>query len=34
MCVERNPAECHRSIVAAAFQRRVKTELVHLSVDC
>jgi uncharacterized protein (DUF488 family) len=33
MCLERNPAECHRSIVAAAFQRRVKTELVHLAVD-
>jgi uncharacterized protein (DUF488 family) len=33
MCLERNPEECHRSIVAAAFQRRVKTELVHLAVE-
>jgi uncharacterized protein (DUF488 family) len=33
MCLERHPEACHRSIVAAALQRRVKTELVHLSVD-
>jgi uncharacterized protein (DUF488 family) len=32
MCLERHPEECHRPIVAAALQRRVKTELVHLSV--
>jgi uncharacterized protein (DUF488 family) len=32
LCYERNPAQCHRSVVAAALARRVKTTVDHLSV--
>jgi uncharacterized protein (DUF488 family) len=32
LCYERNPAECHRSLVATALARRVKTSVEHLSV--
>jgi uncharacterized protein (DUF488 family) len=32
LCYERNPAECHRSVVAAALARRLKITVEHLSV--
>ncbi len=32
MCFERNPAECHRSIVAAALADRLGTKVTHLTV--
>jgi uncharacterized protein (DUF488 family) len=32
LCYERNPAECHRSVVAAALAKRAKTTVQHLSV--
>ena len=32
LCFERNPAECHRSVVVAALARRLKTGFLHLSV--
>jgi uncharacterized protein (DUF488 family) len=32
LCFERNPAECHRSVVAAALARRLKVTVQHLSV--
>ena len=33
LCFERNPAECHRSVVVAALARRLKTGFLHLSVS-
>lgn len=30
LCYERNPAECHRSVVAQALATRVKTTVRHL----
>jgi uncharacterized protein (DUF488 family) len=32
LCYERNPAECHRSVVAAALARRAKCPVRHLMV--
>jgi uncharacterized protein (DUF488 family) len=32
LCFERNPAECHRSVVAAALARRTTRAIEHLSV--
>lgn len=32
LCFERNPAECHRSVVAAALARRISGAVAHLSV--
>jgi uncharacterized protein (DUF488 family) len=32
LCYERNPTECHRSVVAAALARRAKTAVEHLRV--
>jgi uncharacterized protein (DUF488 family) len=32
MCFERNPAECHRSIVAAELARRRRIAVIHLTV--
>jgi uncharacterized protein (DUF488 family) len=32
LCYERNPAECHRSVVAAALAKRAKTSVQHLTV--
>lgn len=32
LCYERNPAQCHRSVVAAALARRTRTTPVHLTV--
>jgi uncharacterized protein (DUF488 family) len=32
LCYERNPAECHRSVVAAALARRTGTTVEHLGV--
>ena len=32
MCYERNPAECHRSVVAAALAKRLNSTVEHLSV--
>ncbi len=32
MCFERNPAECHRSVVASALARRLGCEVEHLEV--
>jgi len=33
LCFERNPAECHRSVVVAALARRLKIEFTHLAVS-
>jgi uncharacterized protein (DUF488 family) len=33
LCFERNPAECHRSVVVAALAKRTKTGFLHLSVS-
>jgi hypothetical protein len=33
MCFERNPAECHRSIVAPELVRRLHTTVTHLGVS-
>jgi uncharacterized protein (DUF488 family) len=33
LCFERNPAECHRSVVAAALARRTGRAIEHLSVS-
>jgi uncharacterized protein (DUF488 family) len=32
LCYERNPTECHRSVVAAALAKRAKTTVEHLTV--
>lgn len=32
LCYERNPTECHRSVVATALARRAKSTVEHLSV--
>ncbi|MGH8263651.1 MAG: DUF488 family protein [Steroidobacteraceae bacterium] len=32
LCYERNPAECHRSVVATALARRTKSTVDHLTV--
>jgi uncharacterized protein (DUF488 family) len=32
LCYERNPAECHRSVVVAALARRLKMDFRHLTV--
>jgi uncharacterized protein (DUF488 family) len=32
LCYERNPIECHRSVVATALARRAKSTVEHLSV--
>jgi uncharacterized protein (DUF488 family) len=32
LCFERNPAECHRSVVVAALARRLKMDFRHLTV--
>ena len=32
LCYERNPAECHRSVVATALAKRAKTTVQHLTV--
>jgi uncharacterized protein (DUF488 family) len=32
LCYERNPAECHRSVVATALAKRAKTTVEHLTV--
>jgi uncharacterized protein (DUF488 family) len=32
LCFERNPAECHRSVVVAALARRLKIDFRHLTV--
>jgi uncharacterized protein (DUF488 family) len=32
VCYERNPAECHRSVVATALAKRAKTTVQHLTV--
>lgn len=32
LCYERNPAECHRSLVAAALARRTRAAVEHLGV--
>ncbi len=31
LCFERNPAECHRSVVVAAIARRLKMDFRHLT---
>lgn len=31
MCYERNPAECHRSVVATALARRTQSSVLHLT---
>lgn len=33
LCFERNPAECHRSVVVAALAKRLKIDFLHLSVS-
>jgi len=33
LCFERNPAECHRSVVVAALAKRLKMDFLHLSVS-
>lgn len=33
LCFERNPDECHRSVVVAALAKRLNTGFVHLSVS-
>lgn len=33
MCFERNPEECHRSVVVAALDKRLKTGFLHLRVS-
>jgi uncharacterized protein (DUF488 family) len=33
LCFERNPAECHRSVVVAALAKRLKIEFLHLTVS-
>jgi uncharacterized protein (DUF488 family) len=33
LCYERNPAECHRSVVAAALAKRLKMDFSHLTVS-
>jgi uncharacterized protein (DUF488 family) len=33
LCFERNPAECHRSVVVAALARRLKIDFIHLTVS-
>jgi uncharacterized protein (DUF488 family) len=33
MCFERDPAECHRSVVVAALAKRLKIDFLHLTVS-
>jgi uncharacterized protein (DUF488 family) len=33
LCFERNPAECHRSVVVAALAKRLKINFLHLTVS-
>jgi hypothetical protein len=32
LCYERNPAECHRSLVAVALARKTRANVEHLEV--